>query len=439
MKRAIAVLCPVLITLGLLYLLDMHLMCGKDIVTDVCQLYKERAVTGSLCQDICETKRITSTKCMSTTPEKQVYKATWDDKEIILKMVYTSANIENTFPESNNEDGYRNWIASCVNMLFGDCENCTKLTAKFIDMADTNNDGHLSFIETKTIVQLLQTPEPAMLMVLNGSKVSLNFYGYCGPLYAVEKLAVVADTVYGLQWNLVDMAILPNMFEPFENFLKQAVEMAATFLETFKIITVYVEPMLHNFKTSVSKYFFRIRVPSIRERFTFVGSHLNGIFNLSDNTYGLVQACDTHLGNFGLTSDNEFKVLDYDQVFPQHQLQHLLASKQCWRDEDCKVGDFQECTSICNKTTGHCSETLNSQMIQNVCSTSLPLVFSHVYKDFPNKNQTLLECLENAITDIGLYCLGIPLANNTQQLRLQIEDIKEKYVNVSLGRFHCKF
>lgn len=404
-----------------------------------CQLYKQGAVTGSLCQDICETQKITTTNCVASNPEKHVYKALWDDKEIILKMVHTSTDIQNSFNESNNEEDFRFQIESCVNMMFGECENCTKLTAQFIEMADTNSDGKLSFIETKTIVQLLQTPEPAMLMVLNGSKVSLDIYGYCGPLYAVEKLAVVADTVYGYQWNVMDIALLPNIFEPFENMVKQAVESAVTILSNFKIYSDCIQPMLNDFKTDVSKYFQRVRVPSIKERFHFVESHLTAIFSLSNNTYGLVQACDIHLGNFGLTNDNEFKVLDYDLVFPQHHLQHLLTSKQCWRDEDCKIGDFRECTSICNKTTGHCSGTLNSQMIQNVCSSSLPLVFSNIHKDFQDKNQTILKCLENAIKNVGWYCLDLPLANNTQQLYLQIEDIKAKYVNVSLGRFYCKF
>lgn len=58
-----------------------------------------------------------------------------------------------------------------------------------------------------------------MLMVLNESKHTVDFFGYCGGLYVVEKVSFVASDVFGNTWELIDLSLLPDVFEPLQKLL----------------------------------------------------------------------------------------------------------------------------------------------------------------------------------------------------------------------------
>lgn len=59
-----------------------------------------------------------------------------------------------------------------------------------------------------------------MLMVLNESKYFLEFYGYCGGLYLIEKVFLIVLSVYGEKWEFSEVFILFDVFELVEEILK---------------------------------------------------------------------------------------------------------------------------------------------------------------------------------------------------------------------------
>lgn len=398
-----------------------------------CNQYEQNIIAGPLCHDLCQTKTLTFDTCMSIQPDKAICKGTWKDNKVILKI----RNGMEPFSISHlqaNEEG-KNLISDTVKMLFGECENCSDLTDKLGRTADVNNDGQLSPAEIITMVTLLQTPEPSMLLIVNDSKYLPKMYGYCGKLYAVEKLPVIADSVFGYSWNLLDLALLPSVLEPFENMLKQNGEIIYKSLTTFKVFKQWIAPFIEDFKYFVYQKILRVRIPSLEERFNFFLSLMDTVLALSRTPYGRFQSCDSHLGNFGLSESSDVKIVDGDELLPIHYLQHILSSKKCRHDRDCSVGDFYECSSKCNQSTGFCTEELEKRNLQNICPDSLVSIFGNIYKDFKDQNSTKLICLEKAIHELALFCDTLNTEKLVSETKEYIEIVKQKLLNISHAEF----
>lgn len=52
-----------------------------------------------------------------------------------------------------------------------------------------------------------------MLMVLNNSKYIVDFYGYCGGLYVVERVLYVVVKVFEENWELIDFLFFFDVIE----------------------------------------------------------------------------------------------------------------------------------------------------------------------------------------------------------------------------------
>ncbi|XP_031571249.1 divergent protein kinase domain 1A-like isoform X2 [Actinia tenebrosa] len=415
-----------------LFISDYHEMCGKDHVKELCNQYEQNLIAGPLCHDLCQSKTLTFDTCLSTQPDKAIYKGTWKNEEVILK-IRNGVEIESySFSHLKTNEDHKNQISATVKILFGECENCSDLTDRLAKTADVNNDGQLTPAETMTMVTLLQTPEPSMMLIINDSKHVPEMYGYCGKLYAVEKLPVIADSVFGYTWNFLDLAVLPSILEPFEDSLKRNAEIIYKSLKTFKIVREWIFPFIEDLKYFVYQKILRMRLPSLEERFNFSLSLMDTVLALSSTPYGMFQSCDSHLGNFGLSVNSEVKIIDGDQVLPIHYLQLVLTSKKCINDRNCRVGDFYECSSECDQSTGFCTSELEKRNIQNICSDSLALIFRNISEDF--KNQTLI-CLEKAIYKLAAFCYTLPTEKLVSEIKDDIEIVKEKLLHISRGEF----
>lgn len=391
-------------------------------------------IAGPLCYDLCQTKTLTFGTCLSTQPDKAIYKGTWKHKDIILKIRSEMESFSSNHLQMNEEG--KNRISDTVKMLFGECENCADLTDKLAKTADVNNDGQLSIAETRTIVTLLQTPEPSMLLIFNNSKHLPKMYGYCGKLYAVEKVPVIADSVFGYTWDLLDLALLPSMLEPYEEMLKRNGEIIYETLMTFKVFKHLIAPFIGHLKYFVYQKILRVRIPTLEERFNFSLSLMDTVLALSTTPYGMFQSCDSHLGNFGLSASADVKIIDADQILPVHYLQNILTSKKCTNDRNCRVGDFYECCSKCDQSTGFCTAELESQNLQNICPASLVLVFRNIYKDFKDQDNTKLICLEKAIHKLASFCQTLKSEKmRTSETEENIQIVKQKLLDISHAEF----
>lgn len=362
-------------------------------------------------------------------PEKNVYEGEWYGRQVILKAnMKWFMEYKERQKQTDDElvSSFENDVSVWVETLFGDCSQCSTLVSQLLSLGDSNNDKIVTASEARTFVSLLHQEEPFMLMALNESKHSVDFYGYCGGLYITEKLPSIASSVFGEKWVLADSSILPDLFEPVEEILKN---IAGKILEAvFSIPYVYtlLNDALTQTKYLIFSTFFQTHVPTQKEKFDFLHSLLDATLALSSNPYGILQSCDLHLGNFGITSNSVVKVLDLDLMYPVVFLETLLEQKECVSNEDCWVGHVDDCQSSCNTTTSTCTQIVRKQDLLNICETHIPFVFRSSSSLEPAGHNTT--CLKEAIEKLVMFCQTLPVAYSTEQLRHDILTVKEKLI-----------
>ena len=174
-----------------------------------CSAYKTGQVLGPLCSDLCEQNNIHLGKCLTAVPDKKIYDGEWQGKSVIFKVNmswFEEFEERQKITDSDVASSYQNDVLSWVNTMFGNCTQCNKLVSRLLLLGDGNTDGSVTAAEARTFISLLQHIEPMMLMALNESKHTVDFYGYCGGLYMVEKVPFVASNVFRDTWEFVDLA-----------------------------------------------------------------------------------------------------------------------------------------------------------------------------------------------------------------------------------------
>ena len=394
-----------------------------------CSAYKAGNVSGPPCSDLCERNHIHLGQCLSTVPEKKIYDGDWEGKQVILKV--NMSWFEEFEKRQNIADNdavvwYKNDVQSRVRTLFGDCPRCSELTSVLLSLGDGDGDGSVTSTEARTFVSLLQHIEPMMLIALNKSKHTVDFYGYCGGLYALEKVPVIASKVFLDIWELLDLSFLPDAFEPVQDLINYV---GGRILNALAFSFHYSSSILNNTlaftKNPNPGSLFLIHVPSVRERFEFAYSMLDATLDVSDNRYGLVQSCDGHLGNYGITSNAVVKIIDLDLTYPHVFLRSLLEQKNCLCDFDCWTGNSDICCSTCNTSTGTCSFLMQFQDLHIVCEDLFPVIFTRStgILEPQEYNNTYLR---KAIRKLSLFCSKLPVVYSIQELRRNILAVKKK-------------
>ncbi|KAL9988661.1 hypothetical protein ACROYT_G003133 [Oculina patagonica] len=411
---------------ALLTAVDKHFKCNlPSVVSSLCSSYKAGHVSGPLCSDLCEQNNIHLGKCLSMVPEKKVYDGEWHGRQVIFKANmkwFMEFKERQKQTDSDLVSSFESEVSSWVETLFGDCSHCSTLVSQLLSLGDSNNDQIVTASEARTFVSLLYQEEPFMLMALNESNHSVDFYGYCGGLYVTEKVHTIASNVFGEKSVLAEFSFLPDLFEPVEEMLRN---FAGKILEVaFSNVFTFVNDALTHTKYIISSTFFQKHIPSQKEKFDFLHSLLDATLALSSNPYGIIQSCDMHLGNFGINNDSVVKVTDLDLMYPVVFLRTLLEQKECVSDEDCWVGHIEDCHSSCDTSTSTCTSMVQKQDLVNICETQLPFVFGSSSSLEPAGHNTT--CLREAIGELVMYCQALPVAYTTEQLRHDILTVKEK-------------
>ena len=394
-------------------------------------------MTGPLCSDLCRQTNVRFGKCLSTIPEKKVYEGEWKGKQVIIKMNMDWFKVFVELQKLTDDSvlaTYQNEVAARVKTLFGDCSECSNLTSHLLLLVDSNSDSLVTTSEARTFISLLHHLEPMMLIVLNESKHSVDFYGYCGGLYFLEKVPFIASQVFGEKWELQDFSLLPDVFEPLEEIVRNLAAEIVNAAFSMPYICTILSDVLTSTKYLIFNAFYQTYVPSVSEKFDFVYSLLDATLNISSNPYGMLQSCDVHLGNFGVTNDSIVKVIDFDQTYPKLFLSTLLKQKQCSSDDDCWVGTAEDCHSSCVTKSGTCASVLWKQDLINICETHIPFIFrapsNLLHRE---KNST---CLKEAIRRLVVFCQELPVIESIQQLRQNVLAVKEKLQYIESNSSH---
>ena len=367
-------------------------------------------------------------------PDKKIYDGTWHGKSVILKVNtswFEEFQERQKITNSDVAPSYQDDVSSRVNTLFGNCSQCKKLVSRLLLLGDGNSDGSVTAAEARTFISLLQQMEAMMLMTLNESKHTVDFYGYCGGLYVVEKVPFVASNVFRDTWELVDLAFLPDGFEPLQNLFNDNL---GRVLNAGTLCVLYFSAIFDHLLT-VTDYpmlstFFQVHTTSRREKFGFAYSILDATLDVSVTPYGLTQSCDLHLGNYGITNTSTVKLIDLDLTYPHVLLQTLLKQKKCVSDLDCFVGSSESCWSDCDTKSGTCKSLLGLQDLHVICEGVFPIIFSH-----PNILDPIsynITCLKEAIRNLGVLCSKFPVVYSERELRHYILAVKRKLKSIEL-------
>ena len=327
---------------------------------------------------------------------------------------------------------YQNDVSSRVNTLFGNCTQCNKLASRLMSLGDGDSDGSITNAEARTFISLLQHIEPMMLMALNESKHTVDFYGYCGGLYMVEKVPFIASDLFGDTWELVELPFLPDQFEkPLKRLLNYY---GGKILRSATFSLSYISKIFNNTLT-FSKYSifstYETYASSKREKFDFAYSVLDATLDVSVTPYGLTQSCDLHLGNYGITNTSTVKLVDLDLLYPHVLLRTLLEQKECASDLDCFVGRFDYCWSDCDTMTGTCKSLLGLQDVHMICEGLFPIIFSGSPSILHSKGYNIT-CLEKAIKKLGVFCSKLPVEYSMKELRHNLLTVKKRLKSIEL-------
>ena len=384
-------------------------------------------MSGPLCPDLCEQHSIHFEKCLSTMIEKQVYTGEWRGTPVILKMNMDWFKLFEEVQKTTGNDVLlwcQDFVSSRVETLFGDCSQCDKLTSRLLQLCDSNTDGMVTAPEVRSFVSLLHLLEPMMLITLNESKYSVDFYGYCGGLYVLEKVPFVASQVFGETWALRDFSLLPDLFEPLEEAVRNFAGKVVDAVFTIPYICTILSDTITLTKYHIFKAFSQTHVPSDKEKFTFLYSVLDATLGVSSNPYGMLQSCDLHLGNYGFSNNSVVKAIDFDLTYPVTHLSTIFEQKQCTSDDDCWVGNSEDCQSSCNTATGTCDSVVWKQDLINICDTQVPFVFrSPTILQQTGQNTT---CLKTAIRRLTVFCQQLPAIQSIEELSRAVLAVKEK-------------
>ena len=368
-------------------------------------------------------------------PDKKIYDGEWQGRSVILKVNmswFEEFEERQKITDSDAASSYQNDVSSRVNTLFGNCSQCNKLVSLLLSLGDGDGDGSVTAAEARTFISLLQHVEPMMLMALNESMHTVDFYGYCGGLYMVEKVPSVASDVFKDTWELVDLAFLPDAFEPLQNVLNDNV---GSLLNAATFYILYISNIFNDALTvanhPLARSFFQVHATTTREKFDFAYSLLDATLDVSVTRYGLTQSCDVHLGNYGITNKSTVKLIDLDLTYPHVFLRSLLEQKKCVSDPDCFVGSSETCWSACDTITGTCKSMLGLQDLHMICEDIFPYMFTR--PSILDPIGYSITYLQKGITKLAVFCSKMPVVYSQRELRYNILTVKKRLKSIELN------
>ena len=358
----------------------------------------------------------------------------WYGKSVILKVNmswFEEFQERLKITDSDIPSSYQNDVSSRVNTLFGNCTQWKELVSRLLSLGDGDSDGSVTAAEARTFISLLQHMEPMMLITLNESKHAVNFYGYCGGLYMVEKVPFLASNVFRDTWEFVDLAFPPDGFEPLQNLFNDNLgKVLNSAVLSILHISIIFDKVLAITDCPLFSTFLQVHTKSRREKFDFAYSILDATLDVSVTPYGLTQSCDLHLDNYGITNTSTVKLIDLDLTYPHVLLQALLKQKKCVSDMDCFVGSSESCWSDCDTKSGTCKTLLGFQDLHEICEGLFPTIFRH-----PNILDPIsynITCLRKAITNLGVLCSKFPVVYSAHELRHYILTVKRQLKSIEL-------
>lgn len=200
-----------------------------------------------------------------------------------------------------------------------------KLVSLVLSFADADNDGRVSLAEARSAWALLQLDEVLLSMVLQGRSHTPKLLGFCGDLYAVERVA--STPLYGLGGS----------------------------------------PRLRPWITAVAgRALDRFLAPSWPRKAKISIGLLELVEDVFHGTLGSFLLCDMKPGSFGYTEHYELRLLDRRHVVPEEAFRSAMRARTCHEDSDCAYAG--DCGASCRRAERRCGAEPSRTNLARACS-----------------------------------------------------------------------
>ncbi|XP_021418754.1 divergent protein kinase domain 1C [Oncorhynchus mykiss] len=294
---------------------------SKRILQRVCEEYREGALTGDLCEDLCVSGQVEYKRCLYYENGKKVIEARWRGTPVVLKSKLENFSSYESLGLLEYQDPAEE-LAPLDVVFYATLEIRNSLG---LDMGGNASLPPLwgqrlrergrpySRAELASLWSLLQQEEYVFLRVLQDlSRHVAKVLGSCGHFYAVEYLSA------GHAWD-------QNIFS----------------LEELSAGPWTARDMVHRIALSFLDMAWRF-----------------------DNDFShRLHLCDIKPENFAIRKDLTVVAIDVDMAFFEPKMRDILE-QNCTNDDDC---NFFDCISECNMKTNKCSSKRRNSNLQVIC------------------------------------------------------------------------
>lgn len=322
-------------------LFDTFVKCSdedsKRLIEEVCEVYREGLITGSLCKSLCETGEVQFDRCTNFHAGKDVHLMTctgFCQPRQTVPAVLKSSRINVTTLLKEHPDAILRGDdpKDIVNMLKHQIKQLVKSDLGFLPFTDPDvitvmweegfdqylSDPALANAAYRTVMLLLDQPEYKIMKALKHTGTVPSIYGTCGPMYLEESCPSGPLDVPLTYFSKTNPK--PSSSENWQGRVTAAISL----LRLLNYFDYHFSEPLH--------------------------------------------ICDAKGSNFGVCADGQVKMIDMDSVFFNTTMFNIFNLSVCKTHEDC---NFFDCGGWCNTETGRCYPVKTNNNLQLVCSKVL--------------------------------------------------------------------
>ncbi|XP_017577549.1 divergent protein kinase domain 1B [Pygocentrus nattereri] len=306
----------------------------------ICEHYRRGIISGSVCKSLCEEKTLTLQRCLSTSPAHQVYSAVWREKAVIVKCGIEDAlrgdGGPNSLPKRDaslydkptrgtSMDEFREMLHSFLKDSLGEQPSLGSLVSRVVSLADVNSDGKVSLAEAKSVWALLQIDEFVPMLALQDKEHAPRLLGFCGHLYATERVANGA---------LFRLDVPP-----------------------------WLQPLVPE---ALSNALNRWLAPAWPRRARITIGLLEFVEEVFHGAYGSFYMCDASPSRVGYNANYDCKIADLGSVASEAAVRAFLRGRTCQTNADCTFG--RDCTATCDRLAKQCNTEVVQPNLAKVCA-----------------------------------------------------------------------
>ncbi|XP_019901088.1 divergent protein kinase domain 1A isoform X2 [Esox lucius] len=304
-----------------------------------CDKYRKGIIDGSACSSLCDKDTLYLGRCLSTSPNNQVYTGGWGDLDGVIhcqvgEVLHYELGEE---PEPRREatvfdkptrgtsvEKFREMVFNHLKAKLGEQANLASLVIQILTITDGNKDGHVSLPEARSAWALLQLDDVLLGLLLQDRGHTPRILGFCGDLYVTER--VPYGPLYGL-----------NLPWPLEAWVPSGA------------------------RRSMDQWF----TPSWPRKAKISMGLLELVEDVFHGTYGSFLMCDLTADHFGYTDRHDLRLTDLKAIVSEDTFRRTMRALPCDKDGDCVLGT--NCRTSCDAARRRCEEEVTQPNLARAC------------------------------------------------------------------------